>query len=95
MGNINREEMYSTFNMGIGMVLIVSKDEVDQISKQLKGQEEDFVLLGEIKKVRRRFYYVISKHRDFNIWWWNQSSIYNRQYKEWKYKGRNKNSYIQ
>lgn len=53
-GNINREEMYSTFNMGIGMVLIVSKDEVDQISKQLKGQEEDFVLLGEIKKGKEK-----------------------------------------
>ena len=31
--------MYSTFNMGIGMVLIVSKDEIDKISKQLKEQK--------------------------------------------------------
>lgn len=49
-GNIKEEEMYSTFNMGIGMVLIVKKHEVDQITDQLNDMEEEFVLLGEIKK---------------------------------------------
>ena len=53
-GNINIKEMYSTFNMGIGMVLIVSKDEVDEISSQLKEQGEEFVLLGEIKKGKEK-----------------------------------------
>ena len=49
-GNINTEEMYSTFNMGIGMVLIVNKDEVNDIIKTLKEQQEDFILLGKIEK---------------------------------------------
>jgi phosphoribosylformylglycinamidine cyclo-ligase len=49
-GNITTEEMYSTFNMGIGMVLVVSKDEVEEIVNLLKGQGEEAILLGEIKK---------------------------------------------
>ena len=53
-GNINREEMYSTFNMGIGMVLIVSKDEVDSITKVLNEQKEDCVLLGKVEKGKEK-----------------------------------------
>lgn len=49
-GNISIEEMYSTFNMGIGMVLIAGKDEKEGIISQLKEQGEDFVILGDIKK---------------------------------------------
>ena len=49
-GNIPTEEMYSTFNMGIGMVLVVSKDEGEEIVNLLKGQGEEAILLGEIKK---------------------------------------------
>ena len=52
--NINTKEMYSTFNMGIGMILIVKKEEVDEISKELKKQKEDFVLLGEIQKGKEK-----------------------------------------
>lgn len=49
-GNINKEEMYSTFNMGIGMVLIASKDEVECITNKLKELEEDYIILGEIER---------------------------------------------
>ena len=49
-GNITTEEMYSTFNMGIGMALVVSKDEGEEIVNLLKGQGEEAILLGEIKK---------------------------------------------
>ncbi len=53
-GNINREEMYSTFNMGIGMILIVDKDELDGITKELKEQGEDYVLLGNVEKGKEK-----------------------------------------
>lgn len=49
-GNINREEMYSTFNMGVGMVLIVDESESEDIMAKLKAQEEEFILLGRIEK---------------------------------------------
>lgn len=49
-GNIELDEMFSTFNMGIGMVLVVSEDELEDVEEFLKNKEEEFVLLGEIKK---------------------------------------------
>lgn len=49
-GNIDREEMYSTFNMGIGMVIVVSKDEKEKVEEFLREKDEDFVHLGEVKK---------------------------------------------
>jgi len=49
-GNINTEEMYSTFNMGIGMVLAVSKDEGEEIIEHLRDNGEKAILLGEIKE---------------------------------------------
>lgn len=49
-GNIDLDEMYGTFNMGIGMVMVVSPDELENVEKFLNEKEEKFVLLGEIKK---------------------------------------------
>lgn len=49
-GNIELEEMYGTFNMGIGMVMVVNKNELDKVKDFLDQKEEKFVLLGEIKK---------------------------------------------
>lgn len=48
-GNIEKKEMYSTFNMGVGMVLAVDKAELDSIANYLKDKKEDFYILGEIK----------------------------------------------
>ena len=36
--------------MGIGLVLIVDKDEVDDIIADLEEGKEEFVVLGEIQK---------------------------------------------
>ncbi len=49
-GNISTKEMYSTFNMGVGMILVVSKEELEDIKSYLKDREEKFYLLGEIKR---------------------------------------------
>lgn len=53
-GKIDRDEMYSTFNMGIGIVFIVKKDEIDDVFSFLKAKDEKVVLLGEIKKGEER-----------------------------------------
>ena len=45
-GNISIKEMYSTFNMGIGMVLIVSGEDVDKVLKN----NDDIILLGTVKE---------------------------------------------
>ncbi len=49
-GNIEEEEMYKTFNMGIGMVLAVSKEEKEKVEEFLQEKNEDFVVLGKVKK---------------------------------------------
>ena len=47
-GNIPENEMYRTFNYGIGMILVVSPDEVDDIIGRLAGLEEQAYIIGEI-----------------------------------------------
>lgn len=49
-GNIKIDEMYSTFNMGVGMVLVVSKDELDKVITYLNELEEEFYILGDIRQ---------------------------------------------
>jgi phosphoribosylformylglycinamidine cyclo-ligase len=47
-GNVERDEMYRAFNMGIGMVLSVSELEAEDIIDRLKGLGDQAWLIGEI-----------------------------------------------
>ena len=47
-GNVDWTEMYRTFNMGIGMVLIVSSDEADRITARLNAQNETVYHIGHV-----------------------------------------------
>ncbi len=49
-GNIQEDEMYGTFNMGIGMVIVVKAEELEAIESFLKEKDEAYSLLGEITK---------------------------------------------
>lgn len=49
-GNIELKEMYSTFNMGVGMVVVVNKEDYDQVKNFLVGKGEKFYELGRIIK---------------------------------------------
>lgn len=49
-GNIDTKEMYSTFNMGVGMVMVVSEAEYEKVEKALSEKEEKFYKLGRIIK---------------------------------------------
>lgn len=48
-GNVEQTEMYRTFNMGIGMVLVVQPEDVEDIISRLHGLGEKAWLIGEIK----------------------------------------------
>ncbi|MGF7059470.1 phosphoribosylformylglycinamidine cyclo-ligase [Brassicibacter mesophilus] len=50
LGNIDIDEMYSTFNMGIGIVMAVAKNDADDIIKFLKDSHNDGHIIGEIIK---------------------------------------------
>jgi len=47
-GNIPERDMFNTFNMGVGMILIVSKDTADATLNALKAAGEDAYVIGEI-----------------------------------------------
>ncbi|HHV38866.1 MAG TPA: phosphoribosylformylglycinamidine cyclo-ligase [Tepidimicrobium sp.] len=53
-GNITTREMYSTFNMGIGMILIVGREWKRDIVSRLQERDEDFVILGQIEKGEKK-----------------------------------------
>lgn len=47
-GEISREEMYNTFNMGVGMVLIVDPEEGQRILDEYKEKEIEIYKLGHV-----------------------------------------------
>jgi len=47
-GNLEEKECYRTFNNGIGMVLVVPKDQAEEILSRLGGLDEQAYLIGEI-----------------------------------------------
>lgn len=49
-GNVEWREMYRTFNMGIGMVLVVSRETADKIKAELEGKGEIVREIGKIVK---------------------------------------------
>ena len=48
VGNIPERDMFNTFNMGVGMSVIVAKEDADRAIEILKANGEDAYLLGEI-----------------------------------------------
>lgn len=57
-GNISEPEMYRTFNMGIGFILVVSEKEVDSTLLKLKRFGEKAYIIGKIEKGRREVRYI-------------------------------------
>ena len=53
LGNVDHEDMYETFNMGIGMILVVDNREAERLLAHLKKIKEPAFLIGEISKGNR------------------------------------------
>ena len=49
-GNIPERDMYNTYNMGVGMSVVVPRDEVETALEILKAHGEDAYVIGEIVK---------------------------------------------
>ena len=49
-GNISEHDMFNTFNMGVGMSIVVAKEDAEKAISVLKENGEDAYLIGEIIK---------------------------------------------
>lgn len=47
-GNIPERDMYNTYNMGVGMSIVVSREDAEKALEILKANGEDAYLIGEI-----------------------------------------------
>ena len=47
-GNIIKEDMIQPFNLGIGMILIIDKNNLSDLDVHLKNINEDYVIMGEV-----------------------------------------------
>ena len=47
-GNVDWHEMYRTFNMGIGMIIIASADEAEKIKADLQARNEAVYEIGKV-----------------------------------------------
>ena len=48
VGNVPTSDMKRSFNLGIGMVLVIKKDNLVDAETYLKEKKEDYYILGEI-----------------------------------------------
>jgi len=53
-GNVDEEEMFKVFNMGIGMVLIIPPQEERSILEFLSHQKEKIKIIGEVIKGKKK-----------------------------------------
>ncbi|MBO4941056.1 MAG: phosphoribosylformylglycinamidine cyclo-ligase [Clostridia bacterium] len=49
-GNIPERDMFNTFNMGVGMSIVVAKEDADKALETLQANGEDAYVIGEIIK---------------------------------------------
>jgi len=49
-GNVPERDMYNTYNMGVGMSIVVSREEADKALEILRANGEDAYVIGEIIK---------------------------------------------
>jgi len=48
LGRVDEDEMFRTFNMGIGFIMVLDKAEADHCIALLKSQKEEPIILGKV-----------------------------------------------
>ncbi len=57
-GNIPERDMYNTYNMGVGMSVVVAKDDADKAIEILKANGEDAYIIGKIIKSDNKITFI-------------------------------------
>ena len=50
IGHIDREELLKTFNLGVGMILVIPPRNVSRVEADLKRRREKFFLIGRVER---------------------------------------------
>ncbi len=53
LGRIERDELLRTFNLGVGMILVVPARDISRVESELKRRREKFFLIGRIERAAR------------------------------------------
>ena len=53
IGNVDEAEMYRTFNMGVGMVIVTSQSDADAVKSHLKQRDEQVFQIGRVVEGQR------------------------------------------
>jgi len=53
LGEIERDELLQTFNLGVGMILVVPAKHVARVESELKRRREKFYVIGRIERATR------------------------------------------
>jgi phosphoribosylformylglycinamidine cyclo-ligase len=53
LGRIDRDELLKTFNLGVGMILVVPTKHISRVEAELKRRREKFFLVGRIERAAR------------------------------------------
>ncbi|MGA8012970.1 MAG: phosphoribosylformylglycinamidine cyclo-ligase [Candidatus Acidiferrales bacterium] len=53
IGRIERDELLKTFNLGVGMILVVPTKHISRVEAELKRRREKFYVIGRIERAMR------------------------------------------
>lgn len=56
-GHVELQEMFRVFNMGVGMVLIVAPDRIEEVTRRLDTMRQRYFFIGNVIKGSRRVVY--------------------------------------
>jgi phosphoribosylformylglycinamidine cyclo-ligase len=59
LGHIERDELLRTFNMGVGMILLVPPQNLRSVESELKRRREKFYRIGEMRNADSRKFPVV------------------------------------
>jgi phosphoribosylformylglycinamidine cyclo-ligase len=53
IGRIDRDELLQTFNLGVGMILVVPAKNISRVESELRRRREKFHLIGRVEPANR------------------------------------------
>src|ERR1700683_3575149 len=53
LGKLDRDELLQTFNLGVGMILVVPPKHISRVEAELKRRREKFYMIGRIERANR------------------------------------------